>query len=83
MSFFPSAFKIFSFDIYFNNLIMMYFCMGSFFKKIMLIFFFFSSVLGLHCCVGFYLVVVRGGYSLVMVHELLIALVFFVADHGL
>ena len=32
---------------------------------------------------GFYLVVVRGGYSLVMVHELLIALVFFVADHGL
>ena len=41
LGFFPSAFKIFCFDIYFNNLIMMYFCMGSFLKKIMLIFFFF------------------------------------------
>ena len=64
LGFFPSAFKIFCFDIYFNNLIMMYFCMGSFFKKIMLIFFFFFLiVLGLRCCVGFYLVVVRGIFS--------------------
>ena len=33
----------------------------------------FLAVLGLHCCVGFSLVVVSGGYSLVAVVGLLIA----------
>ena len=28
----------------------------------------FLAVLGLHCCVGFFLVVVSGGYSLVAMH---------------
>ena len=46
-------------------------------------FFFFLAVLGLHCCPGFFLVVVNGGYSLVVVHGLLIAVAFLVAGHRL
>ena len=40
-------------------------------------------MLGLCCCVGFSLVVVSRGYSLVMVPRLLIAVASFVVDHGL
>ena len=47
-------------------------------------------MLGLHCCAGFSLVVLSGGYSLVAVRELLIAvfcfvffLFFLVAGHRL
>ena len=43
----------------------------------------FMAVLGLHCCVDFSLVVASRGYSLVVVHELLIAVASFVAGHGL
>ena len=40
-------------------------------------------MLGLHCCAGFPLVAVNMGYSLVAVHELLIAVTALVAEHGL
>ena len=39
-------------------------------------------MLCLHCCIGFSLVVVSGGYSLVVVCGLLIA-VAFLAEHSL
>ena len=37
------------------------------------------AVLGIHVCAGFSLVVRRGGYSLVVVHGLLIAMASLVA----
>ena len=40
-------------------------------------------MLGLHCCVGFSLVVVSKGYSVVVVHGLLIAVVSLVVEYGL
>ena len=40
-------------------------------------------VLGLHHCVGFSLVAVRGGYSLVVVHGLLTAVASLGAEHRL
>ena len=41
------------------------------------------SVLSLHpCCMGFSLVLVSGGYSLVSAHGLLIAGASLVAEHG-
>ena len=40
------------------------------------------AVLGLHCCAGFFLVAVSGGYSPVAVHRLLIAVAFLVAGHS-
>ena len=43
----------------------------------------FLAVLGLCCCVGFSLVVVSGGYSLFVVHGLLIVVASLVAEHGL
>ena len=53
-------------------------------------FFFFLSfvylflvVLGLHCSAGFSLVVASGGYSLVAVCGLLIAVASLIAEHGL
>ena len=42
----------------------------------------FVAVLGLHCCTGFSLVVVRGGYSLVLAHRLLTAVASLVAEPG-
>ena len=39
-------------------------------------------MLGLPCCLGFSLVVVSGGYSLVVVRRLLMAVVSLVAEHG-
>ena len=39
------------------------------------------TVLGLHCCSGFSLVVESGGYSLAVAHWLLIAVDSFVAEH--
>ena len=43
----------------------------------------FMSVLSLHpCCMGFSLVLVSGGYSLVLAHGLLIAGASLVAEHG-
>ena len=58
------------------------------FLDIPLVFFFlnfylFLAVLGLRCCEGFSLVVVKGGSSLVAVHWLLIAVVSLIAQHGL
>ena len=38
--------------------------------------------LGLQCCMDFFLVMVRGGYSVVAVHGLLIAVASLVAEHG-
>ena len=39
----------------------------------------FLAVLGLPCCVGFFLAVTSGGYSLVAMHRLLIAVASLVA----
>ena len=41
------------------------------------------TVLGLHCWVGFSLVVESGGYSLVVVHGHLIVAASLVLEHGL
>ena len=46
-------------------------------------FYLFLAVLGLHCCVGFSLVVASGGYSLVAVHGLRIAVASVVWHIGL
>ena len=43
----------------------------------------FLTVLGLHCCAGFSLVVESGGYSPVAVHRLLITVACLVAVHSL
>ena len=43
----------------------------------------FLAVLGLHCCVGFSLIVASGGHSLATVHRLLIAVASLVVEHGL
>ena len=43
----------------------------------------FLSVLGLHCCMGFSLVVVNGGYCLIAVRRLLIVVTSLVAVRGL
>ena len=43
----------------------------------------FLSVLDLHCYMGFSLVMESGGYSLVAVHVLLIAVASLVAEHRL
>ena len=43
----------------------------------------FLAVLGFHCCTGFSLVAVSGGYSLVEVRERLIAVASLVAEDGL
>ena len=48
-----------------------------------LVFNLFLAVLGLHCCVGFSLVVVSRGYSLVEVHWLLITTAPLAVEHGL
>ena len=42
----------------------------------------FFTVLSPYCCLGFSLVVVSGGYSLVAVHELLILVTFPVVSTG-
>ena len=41
----------------------------------------FFTVLGLHCCAGFFLVATSAGYSLVAVWEFLIAVASLVAEH--
>ena len=41
------------------------------------------AVLGLCCCAGFSLLAENGGFSLVAVHRLLIAVASLVAEHGL
>ena len=41
------------------------------------------AVLCLHCCVGFSLVAASGGYSLVVLHGLLIVVASLVGEHGL
>ena len=41
------------------------------------------AVLGLCCCMGFSLVAVRGGYSLVLVCGLIIMVASLVVEHGL
>ena len=52
-------------------------------KKIVLFIYLFLTVLGLHCCVGFSLVAVSGGCSLVAARGLLTAVASFVAGHRL
>ena len=47
------------------------------------VFLFILAALGFHYCVGFSLVVVSGGYSLVVVHTLLTAVGFPVGKHRL
>ena len=42
----------------------------------------FMALLGLHCCLGFSLVVESRGYSLVAVHGLLIAVTSVVLERG-
>ena len=54
-----------------------------FFFKLYLFLCLFFIVLGLLCCMGFCLVAANGGYSLVVVCRLLIAVDFFVAQHRL
>ena len=44
---------------------------------------FFLAVLGLPCCVGFCLVAVSGGYSVVVTYWLLIVVTSLVAEHSL
>ena len=41
----------------------------------------FLSLLGLHCCMGFSLVTVNGGYFLAAGHKPLIAVDFLAAEH--
>ena len=43
----------------------------------------FLTVLGLCCCMGFSRVAVSGGYSLAVVHGLLISMASLVTEHGL
>ena len=45
--------------------------------------YFFLAVLGLPCCVGFSLVAVSGGYSVVVTYWLLIVVMSLVAGHSL
>ena len=49
------------------------------FHSFLKIIYLFLVVLGLHWCMGFSLVAVNGGYSLVAVHKLLIAVASLVA----
>ena len=46
-------------------------------------FIFILAVLGLHCCMGFSLVAASGGFALVVVRRLLVAVASLVAEHGL
>ena len=73
MSYIHTLILFFSFFIYF------YFY---FFIFLNFLLFIFLAVLGLYCFVGFSLVAASGGYSLVGVHRLLIA-VASLAEHGL
>ena len=43
----------------------------------------FLAVLGLHCCVGFSLVAMSRGYSVIAIHRLLTAAASLVAEHRL
>ena len=53
------------------------------FLQFYLLMYLFLAVLGLHCYVGFCLVVPSRGHSLDAVHRLLFVVVSFVAEHGL
>ena len=46
-------------------------------------FYLFLAVLGLHCCMGFYLITVHRGYSLIVVLWLLTAVASLIVEHGL
>ena len=52
-------------------------------KKIIVFICLFLPVLGLHCCAGFSLVAVSGGYCLVAVLRLLTAVASLVVEHRL
>ena len=56
---------------------------GLYLKKKKKIIYLFLAVPGLCCCVGFSLIAVKGGYSLVVVHRLPIAVVSLVAENRL
>ena len=49
----------------------------------LVLFVYLLTVLGLHCCLGFSLVVVSGGHSLVLVHGLLFVVSSLAAERGL
>ena len=49
----------------------------------LVLFVYLLTVLGLHCSLGFSLVVVSGGYSLVLVHGLLFVVSSLAAERGL
>ena len=53
------------------------------FKIIILFIYLFLAILGLHCFVVFSLVAASRGYSLAVVHGLLIAVASLAAEHGL
>ena len=53
------------------------------FKIIILFIYLFLAILGLHCFVVFSLVAASSGYSLAVVHGLLIAVASLAAEHGL
>ena len=48
-----------------------------------ILYFYFLAVLGLHCCMGSSLVATSGGFSLVVVYRLLIAVASLVVERGL
>ena len=58
-------------------------CSFNFFLMLYLFTYLFLAVLGLHCCTGFSLVVVSGGYSPAGVHGLFIVVASLVVEHGL
>ena len=49
----------------------------------LVLFVYLLTVLGLQCCLGFSLVVVSGGHSLVLVHGLLFVVSSLAAERGL
>ena len=54
-----------------------------FFFKFLFSYFYIFAVFGLHCCGEFSLAAVIRGYSLLVVHRLLIAVPSLVVEHGL
>ena len=56
-------------------------CFKNIYLKQNLFMYLFSAVLDLHCCLGFSLVAVSGGYSVIVAHGFLIAVASLVTQH--
>ena len=69
--------------MFFFNLFFFFLLQTAFFFFFLSFVYLFLVVLGLHCSAGFSLVVASGGYSLVAVCGLLIAVASLIAEHGL